>query len=84
MAARKAGQRMADFLVPRPVSRRRILFTCHAVACLLVLRAVVLSSGSIARLSPAVGEHMGWPLLMAATLSMCLSLWTLICLLTVT
>ncbi len=81
--AREADQRTAEFLLSRPVSRRRILFTRHLLVCLLVLGPVVVSSISIIWLSPAVGEHVEWELLLAATLYMCLFLWTLICLVTV-
>ena len=80
--AREADQRTAEFLFSRPLSRRRVLYTRHALVCVLTLGPVVLSSLSAVWLSRLVGEHVGWGELLASTLYMCLFLWSLICLTT--
>lgn len=76
--AREADQRTAEFLLSRPVSRRRILLVRHVVLTLLVTLPVFLSSISAIWISRSVNEHIGWGEVLASALYMSLFLWTLV------
>ena len=77
--AREADQRTAEFLLSRPISRRRVLMVRHGVVCLLVLLPVVVSSISAMWFSRMVGEYVAWGEILLATGYMCVFLWCLTC-----
>jgi ABC-type transport system involved in multi-copper enzyme maturation permease subunit len=58
--ARDADQKTAEFLLSRPVSRRRILLTRWAAASGLVVLPVYITSISAIWISPAVDEQLAW------------------------
>ncbi|MCH2135203.1 MAG: ABC transporter permease [Phycisphaerales bacterium] len=60
LIAREADQRTAEFLLSRPVSRRRILLTRFAVLGLAVVAPVYITSITAIWISPAVDEYIGW------------------------
>lgn len=78
IVAREADQRTAEFLLSRPVSRRRVLLVRHAMLTLLVTLPVFLSSISAIWISRSVGEYIGWSEVLASSLFMSLFLWTLV------
>jgi ABC-type transport system involved in multi-copper enzyme maturation permease subunit len=78
IVAREADQRTAEFLLSRPVSRRRVLLVRHAMLTLLVTLPVFLSSISAIWISRSVGEYIGWGEVLASSVFMSLFLWTLV------
>ena len=58
--ARDADQKTAEFLLSRPVSRRRVLLTRWAAASCLVVLPVYITSISAIWISPAVDEQLAW------------------------
>ncbi|MBC8328767.1 MAG: ABC transporter permease [Planctomycetes bacterium] len=67
LVAREADQKTAEFLLSRPVSRRRVLLTRFAVAAVLVVAPVFLSSLAGMAMSPLIGEHLALtPVLLGA------------------
>lgn len=78
LIAREADQRTAEFLLSRPVSRRRILLVRHAMLTIMITLPVFVSSISAIWLSQYVGEYVGWGEVLISALYMSLFLWTLI------
>ncbi|MDP6602477.1 MAG: ABC transporter permease subunit [Phycisphaerales bacterium] len=76
--ARESDQRTAEFLLSRPVSRRRVLLVRHMMLTLLITIPVFLSSISAIWISRSVGEYIGWGEVLASSLYMSLFLWTLV------
>lgn len=72
--AREADQRTAEFLLSRPVSRRRILLIRFAVLTLATTIPVFLTSISAIWLSPIVDEGMRWDEVLWASMYMSLFL----------
>jgi ABC-2 type transport system permease protein len=76
--AREQDQRTAEFLLSRPVSRRRVLLVRHLVLSLLITLPVFLSSISAVWISRGVGEYVGWGEVLVSSLFMSLFLWSLV------
>jgi ABC-type transport system involved in multi-copper enzyme maturation permease subunit len=69
--AREADQRTAEFLLSRPVSRRRILLTRFAVLALATSLPIIVSSVSAVWISRwTVSEYLGWGETVAASIYM--------------
>lgn len=77
LIAREPDLGTAEFLLSRPVSRRRILLARWAVGSLLVAVPVVLSSLGGVLLSPLVGETLPLLPVLGASLYLALFLWML-------
>jgi ABC-2 type transport system permease protein len=75
--AREEDQRTAEFLLSRPVSRRRVLVVRHVMLSLLVTLPVFLSSISAVWISRSMGEYVGWGEVLVSSLFMSLFLWSL-------
>jgi ABC-type transport system involved in multi-copper enzyme maturation permease subunit len=69
--AREADQRTSEFLLSRPVSRRRILLTRFAVLALATSLPIIVSSVSAVWISRwTVSEYLGWGETFAASIYM--------------
>lgn len=76
--AREADQRTAEFLLSRPISRRRVLLVRHTCVTLMVVIPVLLSSLSGVWISRYVGEYISLGEVLISSLYMSLFLWSLV------
>jgi ABC-type transport system involved in multi-copper enzyme maturation permease subunit len=81
--AREADQRTAEFLLSRPVSRRRIQLVLHAMLTAMNTAPVLESTVSAIWLSQSVGEAIGWGEVLVSSVFLSLFLWTLVSLTTI-